>query len=285
MKTKKIIAVLLAVVLVLALAACGSSKAPASTPAPTSAPESSETESGDAGIGSPEILASSVNQELREVLPGLWEIKAWDMTSGGYLNVAEGWYLEYTDDTIWFYMDGAVVNEESITWITENTIHAVYKADTSYYVDWAYKLEEDGSITITDDGNGFIYYTEKCPEGTDPTAYTPVQPAGVGEEAAAPVSPEDLVGTWDLHSMNFAGTETPVQDQTFVFTEDSVQYVVSGATVNDNTYTWTDESTLHIVSKADPSGAVDWSLAPQADGSVIITDTTNGLVYTCTKQA
>ncbi len=284
MKMKKTIAVLLAVVMVFALAACGSSKAPASAPA----------EGGDSGIGAPEILNSSVNKQLREVLPGLWEIVAWDMTSGGFLNVAEGWYLEYTDDTIWFYMDGELVNEESITWITENTIHAVYKADTSYYVDWAYELQPDGTMIITDDGNGFIYYTEKCPEGTDPTAYTPVMPGDVGEEEApaveeeaeaSPIAPEDLVGIWDLNVMIFGGTETAVEGQDFAFSEDSVQYEIAGAAQNDFAYTWTDESTIHLVNKADETSAVDWVLALQADGSLLITDITNGLSYSCTKQA
>lgn len=259
MKAKKIIALILAMVMALSLVACG-------------------------GGSDGDTIDTDVNKELRQVLPGIWEITSWDLTAGGYLNVAEGWYLVYTDDTIKFYMDGAQVNEESYTWISENTLHAIYLDDPSYTVDWSYELKDDGTMVITDEANGLIYYTEKRPDDTDPTAYVPSTPAG-GSEDALTIDPADLVGTWNLNSMIIAGTETPVADQTFVFTEDSVQYVVSGAMVNDNTYTWIDASNLKIVNKADETAVVEWNLALQADGTLIITDTTNGLGYSCTKQA
>ena len=86
--------------------------------------------------------------------------------------------------------------------------------------------------------------------------------------------------------MTVAGVETPLagQGQTFVFTEDSVQYVIAGVPINDNTYVFADEFNLTVTSKADTTNVVTWNLALQEDGSLIITDTTNSWIYNCAKQ-
>ena len=216
-----------------------------------------------------------VNEELKEALPGIWEITAWDLTTGGFINVVEGWFLRYTDDTIWFYMDGELVNEEGYEWINENTQHFWYKEDPTYVGDWAYELQEDGSLIITYDEYGVVYYAEKRPDDTDPLAYVPID--AVAAEGGT-IAPEDLVGSWDLNSMTVAGVETPLEDQAFAFTEDSVQYVISGVPINDSSYTFADEYNLTVVSKEDESNVANWNLDLQADGTLIITDT-NGVVY------
>ena len=223
-----------------------------------------------------------VNEELKEALPGIWEITAWDLTTGGFINVVEGWFLRYTDDTIWFYMDGELVNEEGYEWINENTQHFWYKEDPTYVGDWAYELQEDGSLIITYDEYGVVYYAEKRPDDTDPLAYVPID--AVAAEGGT-IAPEDLVGSWDLNSMTVAGVETPLEDQAFAFTEDSVQYVISGVPINDSSYTFADEYNLTVVSKEDESNVANWNLDLQADGTLVITDTTNGFIYNLSKPA
>ena len=250
---KRCIAMLAVLVLVLGLAACGGN-----------APEE-----------------KTANEKLREALPGLWEITAWDLTTGGYLNVVEGWYLQYTDDTIWFYMDGELVNEEGYEWISEDTIHFWYKEDPSYVGDWKYELQEDGTINITYEEYGTIYYTEKCPEGTDPLDYKPIDDKG--DITGTPIAPEDLLGTWNLLSMTVAGTETALEDQAFEFTADTVTYLVSGAAFNASSYVFVDEYNMTVTSLADTSVVANWAAAVQEDGTLLITDTTNAIIYKLSK--
>ena len=253
MKRKHMVAIVLALAMLFALDACG---------------------------GDTQQQAETEENELKKVLPGIWEITSWDLITGGYLNVIENAYLVYTDEDIVFIMDGEVYTDNSYTWIDENTVHAVYKADTSYTVDWKHELQEDGTMIITDEENNLIYYVEKCPEGTDPYAVT--QRETVVEEERSPIAAEELVGTWTIESYTVLGSTTQTQDWLFVFTEGDVQYIASGITMNDNTYEWTDEKVIHIVNKEN-GAAVDWELGLTADGTLAITDLTNGVSYACTR--
>ncbi len=284
---KKLSTAFLAILLILSLAACGGpgpdTKADPSGTQASSETKAPETKPSETEPSATEPVTKSVNEILREAIPGIWQITAWDLVQGGYVNVVDSWFLKYTDDTIWFYQDGQLINEEGYEWKDDVTMHFWYKADPSYVGDWAYELKEDGTLVITYAEYGVIYLCEKRPDDTDPLAYKPSESqGGSGKTIAA----SDLVGTWDLNSMTVAGTETPLagMGQTFVFTEDSVQYVISGVTINDNTYAFADEYNLTVTSKADSNNVVNWNLALQDDGSLIITDTTNAWVYSCTKQ-
>ena len=294
---KKLSLALLALILILSLAACGGSgkestaePAPAQSTAATQAPETKAPETAAPTTKAPETqppvtepVTKSVNEILKEAIPGIWQITAWDLVTGGYVNVVDSWFLKYTDDTIWFYQDGELINEEGYEWKDEVTMHFWYKADPSYVGDWAYELKDDGTLVITYAEYGVVYFCEKRPDDTDPLAYKPSQQQENNGEAIAAA---DLVGIWDLNSMTVAGVETPLagQGQTFVFTEDSVQYVIAGVPINDNTYVFADEYNLTVTSKADTANVVTWNLALQEDGSLLITDTTNGWIYSCSKQ-
>ena len=297
---KKLSIALLAIIMILSLAACGNTgkettadpaQTPAQTQAPaTNAPATNAPETKAPATNAPatdpvvtEPVTKSVNEILREAIPGIWQITAWDLVQGGYVNVVESWFLKYTDDTIWFYQDGELINEEGYEWKDDITMHFWYKADPSYVGDWAYELKDDGTLVITYAEYGVVYYCEKRPDDTDPLAYKPSQSQ---ENIGKAIAPTELVGIWDLNSMTVAGVETPLagQMQTFVFTEDSVQYVIAGVPINDSTYVFADEYNLTITSKADTSNVANWNLALQEDGSLIITDTTNGWIYNCSKQ-
>ena len=294
---KKLSLALLALILILSLAACGGSgkettaePAPAQSTAATQAPETKAPETAAPTTKAPETqppvtepVTKSVNEILKEAIPGIWQITAWDLVTGGYVNVVDSWFLKYTDDTIWFYQDGELINEEGYEWKDEVTMHFWYKADPSYVGDWAYELKDDGTLVITYAEYGVVYFCEKRPDDTDPLAYKPSQQQ---ENSGEAIAAADLVGIWDLNSMTVAGVETPLagQGQTFVFTEDSVQYVIAGVPINDNTYVFADEYNLTVTSKADEANVVTWNLALQEDGSLLITDTTNGWIYSCSKQ-
>ena len=284
---KKLSITLLVAAMILGLAACskpvdgpGTEPAATSSSAGTStpAPQPSETEPASTAP-----VSKRVNEILRETIPGIWQITAWDLVAGGYVNVVDSWFLKYTDDTIWFYQDGALINEEGYEWKDDVTMHFWYKADPSYVGDWAYELQEDGTLKITYAEYGVVYFCEKRPDDTDPLAYKPSESQ---ENNGSAIAAADLVGTWDLNSMTVAGVETPLagMGQTFVFTGDSVQYVIGGAVINDNTYAFADEYNLTVTSKADASNIVNWNLSLQEDGSLVITDTTNGWIYSCAKQ-
>ena len=292
---KKISAVLLALVMILGLAACGSQKEttpaptePTTTAAPetTKAPETTAPETTNAPeTTAPETTvpeSKSVHDELVEAIPGIWQITAWDLVTGGYINVVDTWFLKYTDDTIWFYMDGALVNEEGYEWSDDVTMHFWYKDDPSYVGDWAYELQEDGTLKITYAEYGVIYYCEKRPDDTDPTDYKPAEGGEIEGEA---ITAADLAGTWDINTMTVAGIETSVagQGMTYVFTEDSVQYwfIVQ---INDFSYEFTDEYNIKLVDKTDETNTTVWTLAVQEDGSLLIIDAANSMSYSCTKQ-
>ena len=278
----KKLGIILAAALILSLAAC-SNPEKESGEASTPAPVETKAPAPETAPPATEPVTKSVNEILRETIPGIWQITAWDLVTGGYVNVVESWFLKYTDDTIWFYQDGQLINEEGYEWTDEVTMHFWYKADPSYVGDWAYELKDDGTLVITYAEYGVIYLCEKRPDDTDPLAYKPSESQ---DNNGAAIAADDLIGVWDLNSMTVAGVETPLagQGQTFVFTADSVQYVISGIPINDNTYAFTDAFNLTVTSKTDATNVVNWNLALQEDGSLIITDTTNGWIYGCSKQ-
>ena len=119
----------------------------------------------------------------------------------------------------------------------------------------------------------------------------PVEP----EEPEVPAEPAKLqdpyVGTWTVHGFSLDGTDatfTGVTGQQFVFTENSVNYLIGGASAGLWNYTAREPvapETGNVVFELTGPSADTWYFVDQADGSLLIYDLGLFCFYHCTKEA
>ena len=126
--------------------------------------------------------------------------------------------------------------------------------------------------------------TEEPSAPVTPSEQPEPSPEPQDEDEKTPVDPADLVGAWDLYAWELltGGSYTEVVDQQFVFTEDVLDYVISGTVTTHNNYSFTDEYTIHLTDINNPDAFVDWGIYMK-DDVLTIEDPLTGVYYYCRK--
>ena len=99
------------------------------------------------------------------------------------------------------------------------------------------------------------------------------------------IAQAELIGTWEMVSWDLldGGSETSLSGNYLVFTDDVMDYVVSGIVKTHNSYSIEDAYTLKL-KDLNSDAVADWTMyLNNAKGALVFEDTANGICYNCVR--
>ena len=270
----------------------GSAETPEPEPTPEPDPEPTPEPSDEPSFTSADLIGS-------------WNLYAWDLTIGGMYTEEVNDFFVFTQDTVTYVDNNVEAGVWSYSFTDGNSMALVGGTSTN----WNLSYGENGELVITDPAAYIVYYCVKGsaetpePEPTpepapepEPTPEPEPEPTPEPEPEPTP-EPEPAkvqdpyLGTWSVIAWSLYDFTmyTPVSNQQFVFTENTVEYIVNGKSSGSWDYTAREavpaENSDVVFTLTAPSGSDVWYFLTREDGVLLIYDSALYIFYYCTKGA